>query len=846
MSTDPETWNEDNTEVRNPVELVADEFASSVRKGESPSIEEYVKRLPHREEEVRAVLQSILMMERVSGHERERLSQLRKTSRFSQKQPESLGDFRILKEIGRGGMGIIYEAEQVSLKRKVALKVLGPGIADSPKQLDRFRRESEAIARLHHTNIVPVFGIGEENGIHFFAMHLIEGGPLNHVDPLPVGLIAKIGVQAASALQYAHEHGVLHRDVKPSNLLLDKEQNIWVTDFGLAKLSEMGDLTQAGDIVGTLRYMAPEQLEGRSDARTDVYGLGLTLYELLAHQPAFSDSQTLSQRLKHPDVQSVRKWNADVPRDLETIVMKATARDPSARYASAGDLAYDLQQFLEDRPITARRVSMVEKGMRWCRRNPAIAASTSLAAFLLFVTAFLSTLGYYRTSDLLKKANQATEVAKQASKEAAIAQGNAETNLSVAMGAFDSIFDHIANRGVPQSLDLAIDESNSIAYQTSLTEADAELLRSLLGFYAKFAASQQTDSALLAKTAAAHFRIGQIHQRLGHQAEAVDALNESIAIYASLLETEPMREDFVVSMSRGWNELGVVESMQARPPNEIAKYHWKAIQFLDRQPASMLAKAPVRFELARSLDLAGSVMIRQGFRTAMNGPPIGLDGPRRSGPDPNRPDPNRPAFGNRSEKDGEFRGFPPDGQGPSDDRRPRGPGGFLRQLGENFMAGPEGGFSNIESELMRSRALLEELCREDTENETYALALAQVERHIYSHSLISRKGNSEKESLRKATDILERLVEKHPDKPQYLLELADTLSSSSMQKGEGFDVAIREDLTRANHYCEQLVQKFPNAKEYQALLARVHSSLAALEQRERHWVEMEKTPSTIA
>ncbi len=174
----------------------------------------------------------------------------------------------------------------------------------------------------------------------------------------------------------------------------------------------------------------------------------------------------------------------------------------------------------------------------------------------------------------------------------------------------------------------------------------------------------------------------------------------------------------------------------------------------------MLAKAQVRFELARSLDLAGSVMIRQGFRTAMNGPPMGPDGPRRFGPDPNRPDPNRPdpnrpdpnrpdpnrpAVGSRSEKDGErapreFRGFPPDGQGPSDDRRPRGPGGFLRQLGENFMIGPEGGFSNIESELMRSRSLLEELCKEDTENETYALALAQVERHIYSHSLISRRG----------------------------------------------------------------------------------------------------------
>ena len=211
--------------------------------------------------------------------------------------PQSLGEFRIIREIGRGGMGVVCEAYQGSLNRHVALKFL-PELGD----LARFRREARAAGRLHHTNIVPVFGVREHDGRHFYVMQYIAGRGLDQVlkersgDPGSLARLsdreaALIGVQVAEALAYAHSHGVIHRDIKPSNLLLDDQGTVWVTDFGLAHdASDTLTLTQTGDFLGTLRYLAPERLSGRGDERADIYGLGITLYELICGRPAFAEA----------------------------------------------------------------------------------------------------------------------------------------------------------------------------------------------------------------------------------------------------------------------------------------------------------------------------------------------------------------------------------------------------------------------------------------------------------------------------------------------------------------------------------------------------------------------------
>jgi serine/threonine protein kinase len=443
---------------RNPVDRLAEEFAARFRRGERPSLTEYTQRYPDLADEIRELFLALVLMERLkppadpTGPEGAAAAGTRL---------QALGDYRIVREVGRGGMGVVYEAEQVSLGRHVALKVLaGPALVN-PTYLERFRREARAAAKLHHTNIVPVFGVGEHAGVHYYAMQYIAGEGLDRVlhdlrrlrqgkngparaPPMPETIcaasaavsllsgrfaapgappepadrtarlpglepshaplsgdatgtsyyrsVARLGVQVAEALAYAHRQGVLHRDVKPSNLLLDPQGTVWVTDFGLAKAEGSDELTQTGDIVGTVRYMAPERFDGLSLPQSDVYSLGLTLYELLTLRPAFDDANRarLIERLLHEPPTPPRRIDPGIPRDLETVVLKCLARDPAERYAGAEALAEDLRRFLGDRPIKARRTPWYERTWRWCRRNPAVASLLAAVAVLLATVAAVS------------------------------------------------------------------------------------------------------------------------------------------------------------------------------------------------------------------------------------------------------------------------------------------------------------------------------------------------------------------------------------------------------------------------------------------------------------------------
>jgi WD40 repeat protein/serine/threonine protein kinase len=407
--------------------------------------------------------------------------------------PERIGDYRLQREIGRGGMGIVYEAEQVSLGRRVALKVLPRHALLDASAIERFRREARAAGRLHHTNIVPVYGTGEEDGLHYFAMQYIPGagldaviremkrprtdGPQNSDEPpadllnvsvqLCVGgesitqkappptppsdpatnpdsakpdsaltlrgcesssarnrtywaSVARVGVQVADALEYAHSQGVIHRDIKPSNLILDRDGIVWVTDFGLAKSGpDGGDLTNTGDLIGTLRYTPPERFEGAGDARGDVYSLGLTLYELLTLRPAFSgsDRNKLLHAVMHTEPIRPRALVPALPRDLETIVLKAIARDPGARYRRAGDLADDLRRFMDGQPIRARPTPAWELVWKAARRHPGVAA-LALALVLVAVTGFALVAWQWQRAAL--KAHEEEQTRRRAERQSAV------------------------------------------------------------------------------------------------------------------------------------------------------------------------------------------------------------------------------------------------------------------------------------------------------------------------------------------------------------------------------------------------------------------------------------------
>ncbi|HJZ53784.1 MAG TPA: serine/threonine-protein kinase, partial [Gemmataceae bacterium] len=277
--------------------------------------------------------------------------------------PVVLGDFRIVREVGRGGMGVVYEAEQVSLGRRVALKVLPSAAALDARQLQRFQNEARAAAHLQHPNIVPVLAVGCEAGVHYYAMQFVDGQSLAEriaAGPAPGArhfrAAARLLVEAAEALEHAHQCGVVHRDVKPANLLVDGGGRLWVADFGLARVRGDVGLTATGDVMGTLWYMSPEQALANHallDHRTDIYSLGATAYELLTLRPPFADSdrEALMRRIALDEPTRPRRVNRDVPRDLETIVLKAMEKNPTDRYPNAQELADDLKRFLAGEPI---------------------------------------------------------------------------------------------------------------------------------------------------------------------------------------------------------------------------------------------------------------------------------------------------------------------------------------------------------------------------------------------------------------------------------------------------------------------------------------------------------------
>jgi tRNA A-37 threonylcarbamoyl transferase component Bud32/tetratricopeptide (TPR) repeat protein len=400
---------------------LAEEFAERCRRGESPSISEYEARYPEYSEKIRSLLPTVALVEQLKRSPKGRTA----LGEAAPPMPDRLGEFRVLRELGRGGMGIVYEAVQESLGRHVALKVVHHLHLDS-RRLQRFQREAQAVAQLHHTNIVPIFGVGEDDGLPYCVMQYIEGRGLDRLienwrhDGSLEGnerwrFVAQVGAQVADALHYAHEQGVLHRDVKPANLLIDGHGTVWVTDFGLAKLTGHDDLTASGDVIGTLRYLAPEALKGASDPRSDLYSLGLTLYELLTLSPPFGEltPSELLRQVSEGHLPRPTRFDRSIPRDLETIVLKAIAREPGHRYPSAGALADDLKRFLDDRPIQARRVGMLERAWRWSRRNPATAVMTAAAAGSLMLAAAVGGYGYAKTHQALGRADATVDLSLQ-------------------------------------------------------------------------------------------------------------------------------------------------------------------------------------------------------------------------------------------------------------------------------------------------------------------------------------------------------------------------------------------------------------------------------------------------
>jgi WD40 repeat protein/serine/threonine protein kinase len=385
-------------------EFVA-ELADRLSAGESLDLDALALEFPDGVERVRRLLPALAVVARLraSPDARPFETPVQSLRRTGVEPGTFLGDFRTVRVIGRGGMGIVYDAIQVSLNRRVALKILPACSSGDPRKLKRFQIEAQAAACLLHPHIVPVYLVGSEGDVHYYAMQFIEGQNLaeliaasrrqGEAEPARTSrasgdrpsprVAALLGQQAAEALHFAHEQGVLHRDVKPSNLLVADSGWLWVGDFGLARVSGSGDLTDTGATMGTLRYMSPEQALGPRavvDHRTDIYALGATLYELITLRPAFDgdDRLELLRRIAQDEPRRPRRIDPAIPRDLETIVLQAMAKDPAQRYTTALALADDLGRFLQGQPILARPPGAIHRAQKWMQRHKTAVAAASV------------------------------------------------------------------------------------------------------------------------------------------------------------------------------------------------------------------------------------------------------------------------------------------------------------------------------------------------------------------------------------------------------------------------------------------------------------------------------------
>ncbi|MFO0921346.1 MAG: serine/threonine-protein kinase [Pirellulales bacterium] len=401
---------------------------------------------------------------------------------------QRLGDFQIVRQIGRGGMGAVFEAEQISLKRKVALKILWVSTGQQEEARERFQREATTVANLHHTNIVPIFAVGEEQGFDYYAMQLIDGQSLDIVlrqakEDLDWKKVANWGLQAAEALSHAHERGVVHRDVKPSNLILDSSARIWLTDFGLAKSPDDQSLSFAGAMIGTPRYMSPEQASAASnsvDHRSDIYSLGASLYELLSGRPVFdgdSPLQVIQQILKE-EPKRLDRIQPEVPRDLVTVVMKCLNKDPSQRYASAKELADDLRSVSEGRPIKARRTSALEVLGKWLKRHATVVRNVGaivvVTSFVLGIAIWsLASWKSYRLAKLRLKSSNGSVVASVFNAEGKQVGSSVslptQTPIEIEAGRYQV---RLASPGVPSiESSLMLDPQSSVEFEVDPQES---------------------------------------------------------------------------------------------------------------------------------------------------------------------------------------------------------------------------------------------------------------------------------------------------------------------------------------------------------------------------------------
>lgn len=570
--------------------------------------------------------------------------------------------YEMLKELGRGAMGVVYKARQVALNRLVALKMVLAGQHAGPKVLVRFQIEAEAVARLHHPNIVQIYEIGEMDGCPFFSLEYVDGGTLSErieQGPRAPREAAAVMRQLAEAMDSAHRSGVIHRDLKPANILLAinadavREEGKLpplsacvpkVTDFGLAKRLE-GDSshTHAGTIMGTPSYMAPEQAEGKVDEvgpPADIYALGAILYDMLTGRPPFQGKTVLEtlQQVKKLEPISPRKLVPQIPRDLDTICLKCLEKDPAKRYPSAGDLALDLQRFLKDEPIRARPVGVLERGWKWCKRSPAVAALTIVGVLIPMSLAVGGPIIAHRESqraerekDLKEQAEDAKQKAEEqrlvaveqhkqaekARKDAEDAQRKTEEQRQkteeqrlLAVEQRKQADENFRDAQDAVNVMLTRIGQERLENEPRMEKVRRDVLESALSFYVRFLKKRSDDPVLRWQTATAYVRVGNIQRMLGQPDQAEKAYRSAQEMLRGLVKEFPANEAYRLDLTLAHSQMG--ELLRARDGRLSEKEYLDAIDLCQK----LVEAAPKSAEYQRALSAAysglGVSLLEQG------------------------------------------------------------------------------------------------------------------------------------------------------------------------------------------------------------------------------------------
>jgi eukaryotic-like serine/threonine-protein kinase len=508
-----------------------------------------------------------------------------------------LGDFVIEELIGRGGMGVVYSAVQVSLNRRVAIKLLPNSHLLPPMQLQRFQLEAKAIASLQHANIVPIYSVGNEAGLHYYAMQLIEGHSLDKLEKYDWSQghyrgFLDAALALTDALSHAHAGGIIHRDIKPSNLLLDAQGKVWITDFGLARCQNETRLTLTGDLLGTVNYMSPEQSLGKPvDERTDIYSLGVTLYEMLCGKQAFPGNArpAVLRQIENQQPQALRKLKPDIPYDLETVIIKAISKDREDRYSNAAVMLADLQAVRDGRPIAGRRPGIARVVSRWAAKHKAVVSVAMLGLVATMMAVVAGSVQVLLTQRKLESAQAESQI-HQANAEKSYWQGR-------------NLIEHWNRNLIRRLADIPGAE---VVHSQMLTDT--------IGYYQSFLEKSATDPELAVDIAAARVGLAAALDQSGDTAKSVQTYCQAI----NDIEKFDQRDaDNLRQLALARNDLAVVllRSDRAAEAAEQLQLASNNLQAIESGSGETEYLAAIEVNLARAFQLLGR---RQDEETSLD------------------------------------------------------------------------------------------------------------------------------------------------------------------------------------------------------------------------------------